>query len=215
MLNKISKICLLSLIFIGSINSFAQDNSNRKYSKNDFYFNPAITLEYNIPIVSGAGDNKKFNNKEHIIKQLYNIENIAVGAHIRFHDGFGINANWVQTTMDSASLQHRETLSKEAIYKVDQYNFSALTYIPLIKKFFELYGETGVAHLRDELSYQTISGQFVMKNSRQSRFFYGLGAQLSLNDITTIRVSAQRYVGNFGLLGSNYTTIRLGVMRFF
>lgn len=215
MLKKIFKLCLLSIVFICSIDSFAEENSNRKYTKNDFYFEPAITLEYNIPVVSGAGDNKKFNNKEHILKQLYNLQNIVVGAHIRFHEGFGINANWVQTTMDSTSLQHRERLSKEAIYKVDHYNFSVLTYIPLIKKFFELYGETGVAHLRDELSYQTTSGAFVMKNSRHSRFFYGAGAQLRLNNITSIRVSAQRYAGNFGLLGSNYTTIRLGVMRFF
>lgn len=117
--------------------------------------------------------------------------------------------------MDSTVIQHREPLAKEAIYKVDHYNFSLLTYLPIIPRFFEFFGETGVAHIRNELAYSTISNRLVLEKSNQSRAFYGIGAQIALNNLTTIRLSGQRYVGNFGLLGSDYTTVRLGFLRFF
>jgi len=210
---------ILSSSLFDSNQAHAQDRQERSsessYSKNSFFFEPALSLEYNIPAVSGAGNNNKFTNSEHFFKQVYNLENIALGAHIRFHESFGLNANWVQTNMDSTVIQHREPLAKEAIYKVDHYNFSLLTYLPIIPRFFEFFGETGVAHIRSELAYSTISNRLVLEKSNQSRAFYGIGAQIALNDLTTIRLSGQRYVGNFGLLGSDYTTVRLGFLRFF
>lgn len=220
---KVKKTTLFSLIFLSfcfqalitSSQALGDERKGSSYSKSDFFFEPALSLEYNIPVVSGAGDNKKFTNSEHFFKQVYNLENIAIGAHIRFHESFGLNANWVQTNMNSTSLQHREPLAKEAIYKVDHYNFSLLTFLPIIPRFFEFFGETGVAHIRNELAYTTLGNRLILEKSNQSRAFYGVGAQIALNSLTTIRISGQRYVGNFGLIGSDYSTVRVGFLRFF
>lgn len=204
----------LTLIKISWIqNSQAQERYSQE--KNPFYLQPALTLEYNMPSISGSGDNKKFNNKDHIIKQLYNFENIAVGAHVRFHDNLGINANWVQSTLDSPTLQHIGVLSKDAIYKIDHYNFSFLTFVPIIKEFFDVFAEAGVADIRSTLTYQTSTENFTKKNTHETRFFYGLGLQIAINDVSTIRFSLQRYTGSVGLINSNYTTARLGFVRYF
>ncbi|GDX36309.1 hypothetical protein LBMAG18_08200 [Alphaproteobacteria bacterium] len=220
---KTQKTAVFSLIFIllsfqtfiGSNQALGDERKGSSYSKSDFFFEPALSLEYNIPVVSGAGDNKKFTNSEHFFKQVYNLENIAIGTHIRLHESFALNANWVQTNMDSTSLQHREPLAKEAIYKVDHYNFSLQTFLPIIPRFFEFFGETGVAHIRSELAYTTLGNRLILEKSNQSRAFYGVGAQIALNNLTSVRISGQRYVGNFGLISSDYTTVRLGFLRFF
>lgn len=204
------KLFFLSIIAITyqSSNCFAQDQKI-------FYIQPALTLEYNMPSISGSGDNKRFNNQDHVIKQLYNFENIAVGGHIRFHDNLGINVNWVQSSLDSPVLQHIGILSKDAVYKIDHYNFSFLTFIPIVKEFFDIFAETGVADIRSNLTYQESSQVFVKKNTHETRFFYGLGSQIAINDVSTIRFSIQRYVGSVGLINSDYTTVRLGFVRYF
>jgi hypothetical protein len=212
---KIKTFLVFFLNFL-IINSAVFANDDKKiYNKNNFFLKPAISIEYNAPGVSGAGNNKRFATTEHILKQLYNLENIAIGAHIRFHDNFGLNANWVQTSLDSTALKNAEPLAKKAVYKIDHYNFSVLGYAPVIKNFFELFGELGLSDMRGNLSYTDINGKSVNRNSHQTRFFYSAGLQLSLNDINTFRFSAQRYVGKVGLIDSDYTTIRIGFLRFF
>ena len=221
---KIFIVFLLSLFAINSAcyahgdsarGDSAREDNKKIYNKNNFYIEPALSIEYNAPRVSGSGNNKHFATTEHIFKQLYNLENIAIGAHIRFHDNFGFNANWVQTSLDSTVLKDAQPLAKKALYKIDHYNFSLLTYAPIIKNFFEIFGELGLADMRANLSYVDINGKSVRSNSHQTRFFYSAGLQVSVNDINTIRFSAQRYVGKVGLINSDYTTVRIGFLRFF
>jgi hypothetical protein len=221
---KIFIVFLLSLFAINSAcyahgdsarGDSAREDNKKIYNKNNFYIEPALSIEYNAPRVSGSGNNKHFATTEHIFKQLYNLENIAIGAHIRFHDNFGFNANWVQTSLDSTALKDAQPLAKKALYKIDHYNFSLLTYAPIIKNFFEIFGELGLADMRANLSYVDINGKSVRSNSHQTRFFYSAGLQVSVNDINTIRFSAQRYVGKVGLINSDYTTVRIGFLRFF
>jgi hypothetical protein len=206
---------LLSLI---SSNIFAQENDRKEgktYGENDFYIDPAISIEYNAPRISGGGENKRFSTTDNLLKQVYNLENIAIGAHIRFHDSFGFNANWVQTNLDSPALQHVQITDKKALYKIDHYNFSLLTYLPIVKNFFELFAETGVSDMRSDLSYINSRGENIKRNIHETRFFYGAGMQITFNSITSIRFSAQRYAGNVGLIKSDYTTVRIGFLRFF
>ena len=87
--------------------------------------------------------------------------------------------------------------------------------MPIIKNFFEIFGELGLADMRANLSYMDINGKSVRSNSHQTRFFYSAGLQVSVNDINTIRFSAQRYVGKVGLINSDYTTVRIGFLRLF
>ena len=206
---------LLSLI---SSNIFAQEDDRkegRRYKANDFYIDGALSIEFSAPRISGAGDNKKFSTTDHIFKQVYNLENIALGTHIRFHDSFGFNANWVQTNLDSIALQHAGPLAKKALYKIEHYNFSLLTFIPIVTNFFELFVETGASDIRANLSFTRANGEFVNSKSHQTRFFYGGGMQISLNSTSSLRFSAQRYLGNVGLIMSDYTTVRVGFLRFF
>jgi hypothetical protein len=206
---------LLSLI---SSNILAQEDDRkegRTYRKSDFYIDPALSVEYNAPRISGAGENNRFSTTDNLLKQIYNLENIALGAHIRFHDSFGLNGNWVQTNLDSTALQHVQITDKKALYKIDHYNFSLLTYLPIVKNFFELFAETGVSDMRSDLNYIDSNGENIKKNIHETRFFYGAGMQISFNSLTSIRFSAQRYVGNVGLINSDYTTVRFGFLRFF
>ena len=55
----------------------------------------------------------------------------------------------------------------------------------------------------------------IRRNIHETRFFYGAGMQISINSTTTFRFSAQRYAGSVGLIDSNYTTVRVGFLRFF
>lgn len=207
-------IFLLSFFVINSA-SYANEDAKKIFSNNNFYIKPALSIEYNAPRISGAGNNKNFSTTEHIFKQIYNLENIAIGAHIRFHDNFGLNVNWVQTDLDSIALKNAQPLAKKALYKIDHYNFSLLTFVPVIKNFFELFGEFGLSDMRGNLSYMDINGKSIIRGSHQTRFFYSAGLQISLNDINTFRFSAQRYVGKVGLIDSDYTTVRIGFLRFF
>ncbi len=211
------RLFLASLILIAMIGFevSAKDLEGRSYKGSDFYVEGALSVEYNAPRISGAGDNKKFSTTNNLFKQIYDLENIALGVHIRFHDSFGLNVNWVQTNLDSIALQQAGPLAKKAIYKIDHYNFSLLTYAPIVKNFFELFAELGASDIRSDLSYTLTNGNSVNKNSHETRFFYGGGMQIYLNNITSVRFSAQRYVGNIGLINSDYTTVRIGFLRFF
>lgn len=184
-------------------------------SKNNFYIKPAISIEYNAPGLSGAGDNKRFATTDHIFKQIYKFENIAIGAHIRFHDHFGLNANWVQTSLDSPVLKDTQIINKKAVYKIDHYNFSLLSFAPVIKNYFELFGELGLSDMHSNLAYTDVKGNSVNRNSHQTRIFYSAGLQIIFNDYNAFRFSAQRYVGKVGLINSDYTTLRIGFLRFF
>ena len=104
---------------------------------------------------------------------------------------------------------------KKALYKIDHYNFSLLTYLPIVKNFFELFAETGVSDMRSDLNYFNSKGENIRRNIHETRFFYGAGMQISINSTTTFRFSAQRYAGSVGLIDSNYTTVRVGFLRFF
>lgn len=215
---KIFLVFLLNFLVITSTIHAKEngDADDKKISnKNNFYIKPAFSIEYNAPRVSGAGNNKRFATTEHIFKQVYNFENIAIGAHIRFHDNFGLNANWVQTSLDSTVLKDVQPLAKKALYKIDHYNFSLLTYLPIVKNFFELFAETGVSDMRSDLNYFNSKGENIRRNIHETRFFYGAGMQISINSTTTFRFSAQRYAGSVGLIDSNYTTVRVGFLRFF
>jgi len=214
------KIFLVIFLFLNfaSANVFAEENDRKEgktYGANDFYIDPAISIEYNAPGISGGGENKRFSTTDNLLKQVYNLENIAIGAHIRFHDSFGFNANWVQTNLDSPALQHVQITDKKALYKIDHYNFSLLTYLPIVKNFFELFAETGVSDMRSDLNYINSRGENIKRNIHETRFFYGAGMQITFNSITSIRFSDQRYAGNVGLIKSDYTTFRIGFLRFF
>lgn len=206
---KTYTLITLLLTFFNS-SSYAKQNLNNK-----FFIDSAFTIEYNAPKVSGSSENKNFNTTEHIFKQIYNFENIVIGGHIRFHENFGLNANWVQTNLSSKSLENIKQLEKDAQFKIDHYNFSLLTYAPIVKNFFELFAELGLSDMRSNLSYVSGGGNYYNQNSHQTLFFYGGGFQINLSNATTFRLSTQRYVGNIGLINSDYSTIRLGFLRFF
>jgi len=143
---------------------------------------------------------------------MHALENLALGGNFRVHKHLGFNANWVQSDLTNSSLQSAGTLSERAQFTFDQYNLSALFYIPIVENFFEIFAEGGVADMRGQLTYTPLYGSSVNQKSHQTVGIYGAGFQILLNEKDTIRFSGQRYSGRIGLINSDYSTMRVGYL---
>lgn len=180
----------------------------------EFFFKPSLSIEYNATRFVKSGVNSSFRNAGTLINQLEDLNNVAIGGNFRVHKYLGFNANWAQGEMVNNQLQGQK-ISSRANYSFDQYNLSALLYVPAIENFFEAFLEGGVTDMRSRLKYGSSSGAAITQKSHETLGFYGAGFQFILNENDTIRVSWQRYSGRVALLGSEYTTTRIGYLRAF
>jgi len=181
----------------------------------DFFFKPAFSLEYSAPRFVKSGVNSDSKSNGTIFRQIGDINNFAVGGNFRVHKYLGFNANWAQGDMLNAELQGQQSLSERAKFSFDQYNFSALFYIPAVENLFEIFAEGGVTDMRGKLKYGDSSGAAVIQKSHETLGFYGAGFQITLNEKDAIRVSWQKYCGRVALMNSEYSTMRIGyLMRF-
>lgn len=181
----------------------------------NWYFKPALSIEYNAPIISGGGNDKNFKNSQRLSGQLREFQNIAIGGHFRIQKYLGFNLNWVQSELDSTTLGSVGYLSRQANFKIDHVNASALIFMPLVPNTFELFAELGAADMNSKINYIQTNGNAVSEKSHQTKALYGLGFQVHFNQTSSIRFSVQKYSGKLALLGSNYTTVRLGYLYAF
>ncbi len=184
----------------------------QKPSFGEFFFKPYFSIEYNAPKISKSGVNSNFKVSGAFFHQMHALENLALGGNFRVHKYLGFNTNWVQSDLTNSSLQSVGTLSERAQFTFDQYNLSALFYIPIIENFFEIFAEGGVADIRGKLTYTPLGGSAVNQTSHQTAGIYGAGFQILLNEKDTIRLSWQRYSGRIGLINSDYSTMRVGYL---
>jgi hypothetical protein len=188
--------------------------AEQKSAFGELFFKPSLSLEYNAPRFSQSGQNSSFKNSGTIFHQLGDLSNIAIGGNFRVHKYLGFNANWVQSELLNSRLQGEDVLTHRAKLKFDQYNFSALFYIPAVENLFEIFAEGGVSDLRGRMVYSTASGDFSQK-THETVGFYGAGFQIVVNEKDSIRFSWQRYTGRVGPTDSQYSTTRIGYLRAF
>lgn len=184
-------------------------------STKEFFFKPALSLEYSVPRFTQSGINSRFKSDGTLSRQLGDINNIAVGGNFRVHKYWGFNANWAQGDLLNSEIQGEEFLSERAKFSFDQYNLSALFYIPAVENLFEIFAEAGVTDMRSKLKYGDSNGGYLIKKSHETLGFYGAGFQITLNEKDAIRVSWQKYAGRIGLVNSEYSTMRVGYLMSF
>lgn len=184
-------------------------------SENAFYFKPFLSIEYSAPTISGGGANVDFKTSHRLSGQIREFQNFAVGGHFRVQKYLGFNLNWQQTEMDNASLYGVGTLARQANFKMDHYNLSALFFVPIVPNTFELFAELGVADMNSKIDYVQSNGNFVSTRAHETKALFGGGAQVNLNKTSTVRVSFQKYSGNLALIHSNYSTFRIGYLHAF
>ena len=203
-----------NLILCTAILSFFALESFAKIS-DEFFFKPAATIEYSAPVLTGGGVNADMRTNN-FGKQMSNFQNIALGGNFRVHKFLGFNANWAQTELKNDSLQNIGSLSQEAHFKLDQYNFSALAYAPINNRL-ELFAEAGVADVNSKLTYVTSAGTSVSNKAHETMGLYGIGFQAKLCEDSddSIRVSFQKYSGKLALTNTYYTTVRIGYLKAF
>lgn len=201
-------LCLIC--FFASQTALAKD----LIKSDELFFKPALTIEYSAPRFSRSGVNSDFSSDGTIARQFSNFDNIALGGNFRVHKYLGFNANWYKGRMLNSELQGQPTLSDRAKYTFDQYNFSALIYIPAVENLFEAFIEGGVSDIRSRLQYGVDNVASVEK-SHETVGFYGVGFQFNMTDKDLIRLSWQRYAGRIALVNTEYTTTRIGYLRTF
>ncbi len=199
----------------GSLPSIHNIKVEQKSAFGEFFFKPAFSIEYNAPRISKSGVNSLFKVSGTFFHQVGDLQNIALGGNFRVHKYLGFNANWVQSELVNSELQGIGNLSQRAQFSFDQYNLSALFYVPVIENFFEIFAEGGLADMRGRLTYAPINGSTVTETSHQTVGLYGAGFQIILNEKDTIRLSWQRYAGRIGLINSDYSTMRVGYLAAF
>lgn len=179
-------------------------------SENGFFFKPGVSIEYSAPVTSAGGSNADFKTNN-FGKQFRGLENLALGLNLRVHNYLGFNANWAQTDLNNTALQNT-SLSSKAHFKLDQYNFSALFYLPIEPKTFELFAEAGGADINSRLTYNA-----TVENAHETKAFVGAGFQafLSQKNDSAIRFGVQRYCGKLALINTDFTTVRIGYLKFF
>lgn len=175
-----------------------------------FFFKPMLSIEYHAPRISSSGVNSEFKVSGTLFHQIGDLQNIAIGGNFRVHKYLGLNANWVQSDMTNSSLQGLAALSNRAQFRFDQYNLSALFYVPVIENFFEIFAEGGLADMRSQLTYND-----VRNTSHETVGLYGAGFQFIFNEKDALRLSWQRYAGRIGLINSEYSAMRIGYLRAF
>lgn len=182
----------------------------------DFFFKPSLSIEYNAPRISGSGVNSNFKVSGALFHQVSDLQNVSIGGNFRIHKYLGFNANWVQSDLVNSELQGvTGDLSERAQFRFDQYNLSALFYVPAVANLFEVFAEGGVADIRSRLTYSTTPNNPVNETSHEIVGFYGAGFQILLNEENAFRLSWQRYMGRIGLINSNYSTMRVGYLMAF
>ncbi len=201
------------IIFFAVIFSFFSTNS---FAKNEegFFFKPFISIEYSAPALS-SGVNKNFKSNN-FGKQISGFENIALGGNFRLHKFLGFNANWFQGSLNDNSLQDVGYLNNKARFKFDQYNFSALAYLPA-NDFFEFFAEAGVADIHSRLNYVKNDSTAIKNKAHETKAILGAGFQFKpcKKSDDMIRLSFQKYSGKLALLDTNYSTVRIGYLKAF
>ena len=183
-------------------------------SPNAFYFKPYFSIEYSAPVISGGGANVDFKTSKSFFSQMREFENLALGGHFRVQKYLGFNLNWAQSEMDNSSANNLP-LSRKANFRMDHYNLSALFFVPVVEKSFELFGEVGAADMYSKIDYVQSNGNFVSDKAHETKAFLGAGAQINLNETSSLRISFQKYSGKLALLNSYYTTLRVGYLHAF
>lgn len=178
-----------------------------------------VSFEYSGVDVSGNGVNSDFANKP-LEMQLRDFENVALGLHFRIHKYIGININWAQTDMDNPYGLDGIALSliSDPQLRLDYTNYSALFFLPFVEdSVFEGFVELGVSDMYENLTYVNASGVGVGIKDHQSNPFVGLGFNyLPFEDsLDAVRFSVQRYVNKINVLGSDFTTFRVGYVKMF
>lgn len=202
------------IIYSAAFLSLFSAPSFAQISQDEFFFKPALTIEYSAPSLSNSG-NKDFKSNN-LGKQISGFENIALGGNVRVHQFLGFNANWVQGALSNNSLQDVGYLNYAARYKFNQINLSALAYYPA-NDFVEVFAEAGVSRIHGHLNYVQNNGSVVNEKSDQTKALYGVGIQFKpcLQSEDRIRLSFQKYSGKLALLDANYSTVRIGYLKAF
>jgi hypothetical protein len=201
-------------------NNYSGQNSLGKFSdkkpSEGFFIDPFLSVEYSAPNISGGGVNSDSFKTNAFETQLKNFENIAIGLHFRVHKNLGFNINWVQTELDSGSLQGT-ALSQKASYKLGHYNFSALFFAPKMD-LIEFFAELGASDMNSKLTYVDATGNAVDRRTHKTSVLYGAGFQITPfnNSKDAIRFSFQKYAGGMpSLHESDLTTVRVGYLMYF
>ncbi len=205
---------LFTAIFIFSCLVIAS-TANAKIT-DGFFLKSFVSLEYSAPEISGGGGNTDFQTNL-FGKQISNFENIAIGLHFRVHRYLGFNANWQQSELHNSSLTHYGALQQKARFKMDQYNLSALFYLPVKEDEFEIFAEAGVADMNSKLTFIASDSSSTYRKNHETMGLYGLGFQFMPFDDSddAFRFSFQKYIGKLALLDSHFTTIRIGYLKSF
>jgi len=182
-----------------------------------FFYKHFFTIDYSAPVISDGGANSRLKTSDDIFHQIRDIENIALGQHFRIHKFLGLQWNWAQTDLDNTAFRGVGALSRKANFRMDQYNFSALFFVPVEPNLFEIFAELGVSDMHSKLNYATADGSFFQQKNHETNGIYGLGFQINpdKNSEDAVRFSVQKYSGKLSLLDSHYTTVRIGYLKKF
>jgi hypothetical protein len=139
-----------------------------------------------------------------------------LGGNFRVHKFLGFNANWSQTALNNGALQHVGALPQQARFKMDQYNFSALAYLPA-NEMLEFFAEAGFSDMGSRLGYVSSGGAITNSKAREIKEFFGAGLQFKPCEKSedAVRLSFQKYSGKLALLDSNYAVVRIGYLKSF
>lgn len=206
------------IIFVAAIISIFSTAAQAASPMNQsgFFFKPYLSIEYSAPDISGGGTNVNFKTSQNFFSQMRDLENLALGGNFRVHKNLGFNINWAQTDMENYALQAAPGgLTRKANFRLDQYNFTALGYFPVVKDSFELFVEGGAADITSKLNYAGLDGVFHENKAHETKAVYGAGFQLYVNPNNIVRFSVQKYAGKLALLDSHFTTIRIGYLASF
>lgn len=196
--------------FIFNSQSFA--NTNRF---DNFYFKPALTIEYQAPHISGGGANSNLKTNN-FGKQITNFENIAIGGFVKFSPRIGVNLNWVKTNLHNSELKG-VALSQVARFNIEHINLSGVYLVEVIDNFAEFFGEAGVSSMKSNLKYVDSNLNSVKKTNNELMPFIGAGFQIKpfKSPSNALRFSVQRYCCKIDLIDSPYTTVRVGFVKYF
>lgn len=183
-------------------------------AKENFFFQPLISIEYSAPQISHGGVNTRFETSKGFFEQVKDLENLALGVNFRLHENLGFNVNWSQADLDNNALQG-VSLSQKANLHIDNYNLSALGYYPLIKNNLDFFVEGGFSRIYSKLSYVDSNGNFFAEKENRNKSFYGVGFQMQFSKTDFLRFSMQKYSGNLGLVDAKFSTIRIGYLKAF
>ena len=179
-----------------------------------FIFEPAFTIEFQVPEIMASGQNDKFENKLPE-QQLGDVENIVLGLNLRLHRYFGLNGNWTKFTMKNETLEGY-SLDNKANLEITSYNMSSLFYLPLIgDSLLEGFLEVGVSDINSNLKFSA-NGTATSNKSHETAFLYGGGIQFAPYDSSfAFRISVLKQNSDIPIVNGSIINYRVGMIKYF